>query len=239
MTTSHRSIKAARMVSRMVFFGVAATFVLGACGGSDKQDERAPEEVLASAKKALDETSGVHIVLSTDELPPGTSGILNADGIGTHAPAFEGTLQVAASGITAKAEVVAVEDVVYAKLPFTTDFTPIDPGDYGAPDPAALMGTEGGLSSLLTSIEGVERGDPRRSGELELTVYTGTVPGETVASIIPTASADSDFDATFTVTEADVLNEAVLTGPFYPGGDDVTYTIKFDEYDTSKNITAP
>lgn len=235
MTTSPGPIK----VSRMVAFTVAATFVLGACGGSEEPDERAPEEVLASAKTTLDETSGVHIVLSTDELPPGTSGILNADGIGTHAPAFEGTLKVATSGITADAEVVAVDDVVYAKLPFTTDFTPIDPGDYGAPDPAALMGTEGGLSSLLTAIEGVEEGEPARAGELVLTVYTGTVPGDVVASIIPTASADSDFDATFTLTDQDVLDEAVLTGPFYPGGDDVTYTIKFDEYDTSKNITAP
>lgn len=223
----------------MVVLTVAATFVLGACGGSDKQDEQTPEEVLAAAKAVLDETSGVHIVLSTDELPPGTSGILNAVGIGTHAPAFEGTLKVASSGITADAEVVAVDNVVYAKLPFTTDFTEIDPADYGAPDPAALMGTEGGLSSLLTAVEGVEEGEPVRDGELVLTEYAGTVPGDVVASIIPTASADSDFDATFTVTESDELNEAVLTGPFYPGGDDVTYTIRFDQYDTSKNITAP
>ena len=231
MTTSHRRI--------MVAFTIAATFVLGACAGSEGQDEQTPEEVLASAKTTLDETSGVHIVLSTDELPPGTSGILNADGIGTHAPAFEGGLKVVASGITADAEVVAVDDVVYAKLPFTTDFTEIDPADYGAPDPAALMGTEGGLSSLLTAIEGVDEGKPVRDGELVLTEYTGTVPGDVVAGIIPTASADSDFEAKFTVTDDDVLNEAVLTGPFYPKADDVTYTIAFDQYDTSKNITAP
>lgn len=231
MTTSHRRI--------MVAFTIAATFVLGACAGSEGQDEQTPEEVLASAKTTLDETSGVHIVLSTDDLPPGTSGILNADGIGTHSPAFEGSLKVVASGITADAEVVAVDHVVYAKLPFTTNFAEIDPADYGAPDPAALMSTEDGLSSLLTSIEGVEEGEPKRGGELVLTEYTGTVPGDVVAGIIPTASADSDFEAKFTVTDDDVLNEAVLTGPFYPKADDVTYTIAFDQYDTSKNITAP
>lgn len=231
MTTSQRRITAG--------FVIAAALVLGACDGSEEQDGQTPEEALALAKTTLDETSGVHIALSTDELPAGTSGILNADGIGTHAPAFEGTLKVATSGITADADVIAVDDVVYAKLPFTSEFAEIDPAEYDAPDPAALMGTEGGLSSLLTSVEDVEKGTPVRDGELVLTEYTGTVPGDAVASIIPTASADSDFAATFTVTDEDQLNEAVLTGPFYPGGDDVTYTIRFDEYDTSKNITAP
>ena len=39
----------------------------------------------------------------------------------------------------ADASVVAVDGVVYAKLPFTTKYTDIKPADYGAPDPADLM----------------------------------------------------------------------------------------------------
>jgi lipoprotein LprG len=224
----------------LVALVLAAGLALGGCGADEPADRQSPDEVLAAAKATLDETPGVHVVLSTEKLPQGISGILNADGIGTHEPAFEGSLKVVASGISADAEVVAVDGVVHAKLPFTTDFEPIDPADYGAPDPADLMGTEGGLSSLLTSMEDVTEGAQERDGELLVTEYTGTVPGDVVAGIIPTASADTDFDARFTITDDNVLNEAVLTGPFYPkGSEDVTYTIRFDRYGTSKDINAP
>lgn len=228
-----------RRACTLVALALGAGLVLGGCADSEGDEGKSPEESLAAAKTTLDETSGVHVVLSTDELPPDISGILSADGIGTHQPAFEGVLKVVAGGITADAEVVAVDGTVFAKLPFTTDFTPIEPADYGAPDPAALMGTEDGLSSLLTSVENVEEGDPVRSGETVLNTFTGTVPGDVAAGIIPTATADSDFDATFTLTDDDVLREAVLTGPFYPDADPVTYTIRFDEYDTPQTITAP
>jgi len=218
---------------------LAAGLLLGGCSNSSEAEDKSPEEVLSAAKAKLDETSGVHVVLATAKLPATVSGILNADGVGTHAPAFEGTLKVVASGITADAEIVAVDGVVYAKLPFTTEFAEIDPADYGAPDPADLMGAEGGLSALLTSLEGVEEGEPERSGETVLNTYSGVVPGDVVAGIIPSASADSDFEAKFTVTDGGLLNEAVLTGPFYPKAEDVTYRITFDQYGTSKNITAP
>lgn len=224
----------------LVALVLAGGLLLGGCSGdSDEAKAQSPKEVLAAAKTTLDETSGLHLVLATDKLPSAVSGILSADGIGTHAPAFEGTLKVVANGISADAEVVAVDDVVYAKLPFTSRFARIDPADYGAPDPAGLMATEGGLSSLLTSMSDVTQGDPVRDGELVLTEYTGTVPGAVVAKVIPTASANDQFDARFTLTDDDVLNEAVLTGPFYPRAPDVTYTIGFDRYDTAKDIKAP
>ncbi|MGH3332920.1 MAG: LppX_LprAFG lipoprotein [Nocardioidaceae bacterium] len=217
----------------------AATVTLAACSGSGAEEDRSPEEVLTEAKTTLDETSGVHVVLSTEKLPPSVDGILKAEGVGTHAPAFQGDLTVAAGGITADAAVVAVDGTVYAKLPFTTNFTEIDPADYGAPDPAALMESEGGLSSLLTAAEDVKQGKAVRDQDQVLTTYTGTVPGDVVAGIIPSASAGSDFDARFTVSGDGVLDTAELTGPFYPKVDDVTYTIEFDQYDLSREITAP
>jgi lipoprotein LprG len=219
---------------------LAASLALSSCSrDSASSEEQTPEEALAAAKATLDDTSGVHLALSADELPKGVSGILSADGIGTHAPAFEGTLQVVAGGLAGDADVVAVDDVVYAKLPWTTGFAPIDPADYAAPDPADLMGTESGLSSLLTALEDAERGEQVRAKDLLVTEYTGTVPGAVVAAVIPTASPDSDFDAVFTLTDDNVLNEAELTGPFYPGAEEITYTIRFDEYGTTKDITAP
>jgi lipoprotein LprG len=218
---------------------LAATLVLGGCSGEGGGDDASPEEVLAAAKTNLDETSGVRVTLSTEKLPPTVDGILSAVGIGTHDPAFEGDLKVASGGITADVPVVAAEGKVFAKLPFTTQFVEIDPAAYAAPDPARLMQPEGGLSSLLTAAEGVEEGKQVRSGEDVLSSYTGTVPGDVVAAIIPSASPDEDFDARFTVDDEDRLREAVLTGPFYPQADDVTYTITFEEYDTSRDIALP
>jgi lipoprotein LprG len=214
--------------------------VLAGCsrGGSDSA-ERSPASVLAAAKKQLDTTSGVRIGLSTPKLPSGVNGLLGATGIGTHAPAFQGTIKVAANGFTADADVVAVGGRVHARLPFTKKFTVIDPADYGAPDPADLLAPEGGLSSLLTSAKDVTSSGEVRDGKTVLRSYTGTVPGKAVRTVIPSASATADFDTTFTVGDQDRLAKAVLAGPFYPRGGDVTYTITFDDYGATKNIKAP
>lgn len=226
---------------RRALAALAVTAVLGlsGCSSEGSEEELTPAEALGEAKTTLDETSGVRIELTAEELPAEVDGIVSAVGVGTHDPAFEGDLRVNAGGMTVPVPVVATEGKVFAQLPFTTKFVPIDPAEYAAPDPADLMGTEAGLSSLLTAAEGVETGDPVRDGEDVLTSYTGTVPGATVAGIIPSASADSDFEAQFTLDEDNTLREAVLTGPFYPDADDVTYTIGFTEYDTSAEITAP
>ena len=167
------------------------------------------------------------------------SGLLAADGVGTHAPAFSGDIKVSASGVTADAGVIAVDGTVYAKLPFTSKFTPIKPADYGAPDPAALMRPKGGLSSLLTAATGVQRGKQVRDGKAVLSSFTADVPGSAVASVIPSASPKETFSAIFTVDDQKRLTKAVLSGPFYPKADNVTYTIRFDGYGTEKNITAP
>lgn len=230
MTPTRRTLAVAAAVSALA---------LGGCTSDGGADERDPEEVLAAAKTELDETSGVHVRLETEELPATVSGILSAVGVGTHDPAFEGDLRVSMNGIAADVEVVAAQGKVYAQLPFTTEFVEVDPADYAAPDPAALMEPEGGLSSLLTAAEDVEEGEQVRSGEDVLSSFSATVPGGTVAGIIPSASADHDFDARFTVDDEERLREAVLTGPFYPDADDVTYTIVFDEYGTEADISLP
>jgi len=218
---------------------LAAALLLSGCTSDARENSDSPEEVLAAAKATLDETSGVRVSLSTEKLPPTVDGILQAEGVGTHDPAFEGDLKVASGGVTADVPVIAAQGKVYAKLPFTTRFVEVDPAAYAAPDPAGLMEPEGGLSSLLTAAEDVEEGEQVRSGEDVLAGYKGTVPGDVVASVIPSASADHAFEATFTVDDEDRLREAVLTGPFYPEADDVTYTITFEEYDTSADITLP
>jgi lipoprotein LprG len=228
-----RSVVVAAVTVLSLGLGVAG------CSSGGRTAEQTPEERLAAAKTALDDTSGVRIALAADALPKGVSGLLAADGIGTHDPAFEGTIKVSAGGITADAEVVAVDGVVHAKLPFTTEFVEIDPADYGAPDPAELMSTVGGLSSLLTAAEDVEEGTQVRNGDDVLSRFTGTVPGNAVATLIPSASPDADFDAELTLDDDDRATKVVLTGPFYPDVAEVTYTVELLEYGVEKQITAP
>jgi len=229
MTTLRPKLLAAALLTCLV--------ALVACSGGDKKTEKDPAQTLAAAKKTLDETSGVHIVLSTVKLPDGVSGVLRADGFGTHAPAFQGSIKVSYSGIIADVPIVAVGGVVYAQLPFTTKFTRINPKDYGAPDPASLLDASKGLSTWLAKVEGVRKGEQRRDGQKVLTSYTGTLPAEAVTGIIPSA-AKTPFDVVFTVTDADQLDQAVVTGPFY-NDQKVTYTVTFDQYGTVKDIKAP
>jgi lipoprotein LprG len=135
--------------------------------------------------------------------------------------------------------VVAVEGQVFAQLPFTSKYTEINPEDYGAPDPADLMDTTAGLSSWLTALEGVEEGDETRDGDKVLTTYTGTLPGSVVADVIPSASPNADFQATFSIDDDGFLVTADVAGPFYGDAGDVDYVITLDDYGTDKEITAP
>lgn len=211
---------------------------VAACSGSG-EPEVSPEERLAAAKTVLDETPGLTLSIETDELPAGVTGLLSGEGVATHDPAFEGTLEVFGSGLSAKVDVVAVDGEVLAQLPFRQDFVAIDPADYGAPDPAELMATDGGLSSLLTEAEDVEEGEQTRDGETVLTTYTATVPGEAVGALLPSADAAADFDAVFSVDDEDRLTRVELTGPFYPDAEDVTYVVGLADYGTEKKIVAP
>jgi len=217
---------------------VLLLLAVAACSGSGGS-EQTPQARLAAAKAVLDETPGLTLSLEADRLPPGISGLSAGEGVATHAPAFEGTLEVSVSGVPAAVEVVAVDGVVFAQLPFRQDFVEIDPRDYGAPDPAELMATDGGLSSLLTAAEGVEESEQTRDGETVLTTYTGTVPGEPVGALLPSADPGADFDAVFSIDGEDRLTRVELTGPFYPDADDVTYVVGLADYGTEKEIVAP
>ena len=218
---------------------LAAVLLAGTACSGDTKPEASAEDTLAAAKKNLDDTSGVTLGLSTPQLPSGVTGLLKADGVATHDPAFKGSIKVAASGITADASVVAVDGVVYAKLPFTSRFVKIDPADYGAPDPAALIDPDTGVSSWLTAATGLEEGNQVRDGGDVLTSYHGKLPGSAVVAVIPSADASGDFDATFTLDGDGRLRSASVTGVFYKGKPSLTYVVTITEYATEKDISAP
>ena len=236
-----------RLLSRRLAVGPAALLLavaLTGCGGGDDApaaDAPTPEEVLAQAKTALEETSGLSIDLSTPGLPDGVQGIASATGVITSAPAFDGTLDVVLSGTTFSVPVIAVDGTVYAQLPLTTGWQDIDPEDYNAPDPAGLVTGETGFSGLLPATTDVVEGKSVRGGDNNeeiLTSYTGTVPGVAMKKVIPSATGDS-FDATYEVTDGGELREATFVGAFYADSGEMTYTVTFEGYGTQREIAAP
>lgn len=221
---------------------VLSGLVLSGCSGGEESvsEGRSPEEVMELAKTTFDETDGLTISLATDDLPEGLTAIKAAQGVGTHAPAFEGSITVVLSGTDFEVPIVAVDGDVYAQIPLTQGWSDVDPAEYGAPDPAGLMSTESGFSSLLPATVDLEEGESVRGGEDNkevLTEFTGTVPGDVVSNVIPSASGD--FEATYTINADGELREAVLTGVFYPGAEEMTYTLGFEDYGTDQEITAP
>jgi len=217
---------------------------LAACSGDDGKGtaaEKSPEEVLAEASTKLTETTGVHLDLSTETLPDGVSGIAKAAGTITDAPAFDGSISVVFAGQTADVPVIAVDGDVFAQLPFTDGaWQKVNPKEYGAPDPAALIG-EDGFPGLLGLTESPEAGESVRGGADNsevLTTYSGTVPGDAMDAVIPSSSGDS-FDVEWQVSDDGELRTARMTGVFYPHTDPITYTVEFADYGAEKEITAP
>lgn len=221
---------------------VVAGLALTGCSDSRAdQESKSPDEVMALAKTTLDETSGLTLRLSTDGLPDGVSGIAGAEGVVTDAPAFDGTLSAVLSGNTFEVPVIAVDGKTFAELPLVPGWTDIDPGDYGAPEPAELVSPDKGFSAMLAATTDLEAGDSVRGGpdnDEILTEYTGQVPGESMKAIIPVASGSS-FDAVYLVTDAGELRQAELTGIFYQDSSEMTYTVDFEDYGTTREIAAP
>jgi lipoprotein LprG len=220
------------------------TPALAACKGGDSststQQERTPEQVVAAAEKKLTSTSGVDLTLSTKDLPDGINGVQGAQGVATDAPAFDGKLTVVLSGQPFDVPVIAVGGKVYAQIPLTPGWSDVDPSDYGAPDPAGFLSPDNGFAAILGAATGLKKGDTVRGGANNdeiLTTYSGSVPGDVVAEVIP--GATGDFALSTQVTSADELRQLALTGVFYQGADPNTYTVGFENYGTVKDIKAP
>ncbi|MDT0201365.1 LppX_LprAFG lipoprotein [Nocardioides sp. AE5] len=222
---------------------VAALFT-GACSGDDATStcDALPDDALAQAKAKLDETSGLKVSLTATNFPSGSTGVNSAEGIGVHPAGFAGTVNAAMSAFTADVEVVATDGKVWLNIA-GGGFAEEDPARYNAPDPAVLMATEGGASDLLVKTTGVSGCSDERGGSDNSQVFgkfSGTLPGEDVSRIIPTASGDS-FDVSYLIDADGQVNEVRMTGVFYEGTPEMTYTINFSEYGkySESDVTAP
>jgi lipoprotein LprG len=220
---------------------IAVALALGATACSKSASDLGdPQKVIDTAQKKLEDTSGVTLALTTKDLPDGVQGVQGADGTVTDAPAFEGTLTAVISAGSFPVPIKAVGGKVYAQIPLTIGWSDVDPADYGAPDPALLLSADQGIPAILAATTDLKKGGDVRGGKDNkevLTTYTGKVPAQAAAHLIP--GATGDFDATYGVTSDGELRTAELTGEFYAGKPSMTYSMTVDDYGTSKDITAP
>jgi lipoprotein LprG len=220
---------------------LALALPLAACSddGSETPDAD-PTQVLSDAEARLDETSGVRLSLSTDDQPGVADYLTEAQGVVTaDPPAFEGEGSGAFSGIPVQGVgIIAVDGTVYANA-----FGGYDDFELPecVPDPAGLLDPDTGIATLLAEATDPTAGDSERGGadnDEVLTPYTATVPGTAVQNILPCAPGDT-FDARFTVDDQGELRSVELTGEFFEGDGELTYTIDVTEYDVQQEITAP
>jgi lipoprotein LprG len=188
--------RSSRRITLALIGLLALLLPVAGCGGdgSDKKSGADPQAVLAAAKKKFDEAASVHFTMSTKSVPTKGDAVLGADGTLTHQPAFKGDVKVLFSGFTTTIPVVSVDGKVHAKIPLTPAFSTIDPAEYGAPDPADFADPAKGISGLLLNLEGAKETGRKRDGKVVVTTYAGTLTGELVAPIIPSASESGSYD---------------------------------------------
>lgn len=217
---------------------------LGACtddGGdaAPTQRELTAAERLAAAKTTLDAASSVRLKLTSADVPKDARGVVAADGVGAHPPAFKGTFKVTLNGVQANAEVTSVDGEVWAKLPLVPGTNKIDPTTFGIPDPAVLFSTDKGLTSLLPATQSPTMGEQTRKGAEVLTTVKGTLPGDAVVDLFLIGDRNGTFDATYALTEQNELREVSLVGPFFGTASKSTYNLALDQYNEPVTITKP
>lgn len=228
-------------LTRTTVLSLAALLLVAGCSDTEPEPETSATETLQKAGQELATSSGARLVLSSQDFPTGTSGIVGAEGVSNATPAFDGTLTVRIASTDFQVPVVAVDDTVWAQIPLTKGWSDIDPADYGAPDPSGLLGEEAGVGALLKATEEIESGEAERGGKNNdeiLTTYTGTIPGQVMRKVIPSSAGDT-FDVAYRIGEDGRLSSVDMTGIFYDGTKKMTYTLDVTDYGLDQTITAP
>lgn len=212
--------------------------VLAGCG-SDEPEESAAD-LLDRAKQTLDDAESAHFVLDSEGAPTTGTVLVGGEGDIARPASFDGTLQVLALGSTLDLAVVSVDGTVYAQLPFTTDFTEIDPAQFGFGDPGDLLDPETGISQLLAEASSAELGEERRVDGEVVREVTAELPGNLVEQVLASEDPSQPVQARFSVAaDSGELRRAELTGPFFAAGEDATYILELSDFGADVDITAP
>ena len=216
---------------------VALPVLAGCSGGGSSQS--APD-LLAKAKKTLDDTKTVHFLLSSSGAPSTGTVLTGGEGDISRPSSFEGTLKVQAVGSSVNLKVVSIGGTVYAQLPFAKSYGTIDPASFGFGDPGKLLDPKTGISQLLTAAQHPTLGDEKRVGGEVVREVTANLPGDLVQQVLTSKDPSQPVQAQFSIaTDSGELRRAVLTGPFFDAENDSTYTIELSDFGEDVDITAP
>ena len=225
----------------LLLAGLAATAGCSSGAADPTPTGPTPAQRLAAAKATVDAAPSVHLTLASAGLPADVNGVLSADGWGKHPPAFKGTFQVKVKGAAASAEIVALDGVVYAKLPFVPVFAPVDPATLGAPDPATFFDQSVGITSLLTKTVNPSVGAQQRKGTEVVLPITGTLEGRAVRDLFK-VGGEGTYQVSYGIVDGGAtsgqLRTVELTGPFY-GATPSSYTLTLDRYGEPVDIVKP
>jgi lipoprotein LprG len=227
-----------RRAAALLALALLAGPLLAGCGG-ESNSESAPE-LLAHAKKTLDDTDSAHFVLAGEGAPTTGTVLVGGEGDIARPASFDGTLKVNALGSALDLKVISVDGTVYAQLPFTTSYSVVDPAQFGFGDPGALLDPDTGISQLLAKAESAKLGEEKRVGGEVVREVTAQLPGDLVEQILTSKDPSTPVDARFSIaTKTGELRRAELTGPFYAAGQDATFTLELSDFGADVQITAP
>jgi LppX_LprAFG lipoprotein len=228
-----------RTAAPLLAVALVAVPALTACGNGGDDTESAAD-LLAHAKRTLDETETLHFVLNSEGTPETGTELVGGEGDIARPASFEGTLQVLAMGSTLDLAVVSVDGTVYAQLPFTSGYSVVDPAQFGFGDPGELIDPETGISQLLSEAEDAELGEERRVDGEVVREVTADLPGELVEQILTSEDPSRPVQGRFSIAvDSGELLRAELTGPFFSAEDDATYTLELSDFGADVEITAP
>jgi hypothetical protein len=211
--------------------------LVGCSGGSSS--ESAPQ-LVAHAKRTLDDAKSAHFVLDSKGAPDTGTVLVGGEGDIARPASFEGTLKVHALGSALALKVISVDGTVYAQLPFTASYSAVDPAQFGFGDPGALLDPDTGISQLLAKAESAKLGEEKRVGGEVVREVTAEIPGDLVGRILTSKDPSKPVHARFSIaTTTGELRRAELTGPFYEAGKDATFTLELTDFGADVHITAP
>lgn len=241
-----RQIRVPHRGTRALTLAVVVAAALTACSADTSVEAKGLTAAarLAAAKAKADAATSMHLTLRSSGIPDTANGVLGADGSGTHAPAFKGSLDARIAGFAAKVDVVAIDSLLYLKLPFTTEFTEADPKAYNAPNPALLFAREGGITSLMTATTNLREGKATRSGADVLRTITGKIPGANIVKLLNFGDGAKTFDVTYGITDpGGELRSVTLVGTFFKDATSTTatstYVLTLDRYGAPVEISKP